>query len=462
MLFSGIPFLFYFLPVVAVVYFCLPWRLKNGWLLFVSLFFYAWGEPRYVLLMVAAIALFYGYGIATEKCASKAGKRAWLVAAILTGVAMLGVFKYGDFALENWNLLTGMGVPLLKLALPIGISFYTFQCMSYVADVYWGKVPAQKNIISFGTYVALFPQLIAGPIVRYVDVDRALESRKTTWEDLSEGIFLFLTGLGKKVLLANPLGELTVIFRDADEKSLLFYWLYASAFALHIYFDFSGYSDMAVGLGRIFGFRFPRNFDYHYISRSVTEFWRRWHMTLGGWFRDYVYIPLGGNRVSRGRWVLNILAVWMLTGLWHGAAWNFVLWGLLFAALLLLEKWLPLLDRLPSVLRHGYVLLIIVVSFVIFNAETLGQAGEDLMGMFGLLPVPLVTVESVYYLKSFALLLIAGFVGATPLVRNGAVSLQNRWDGTWVLRIVVGGALLLLCTAYLVDGSFNPFLYFRF
>ena len=462
MLFSGIPFLFYFLPVVAVVYFCLPWRLKNGWLLFASLFFYAWGEPRYVLLMVAAIVLFYGYGIATEKCRQKAGKRAWLTAAILTGVAMLAVFKYGDFALENWNLLTGMGVPLLKLALPIGISFYTFQCMSYVADVYWGKVPAQKNIISFGTYVALFPQLIAGPIVRYVDVDRALEGRKTTWEDLSEGIFLFLTGLGKKVLLANPLGELTVIFRDADEKSLLFYWLYAIAFALHIYFDFSGYSDMAVGLGRIFGFRFPRNFDYPYISRSVTEFWRRWHMTLGGWFRDYVYIPLGGNRVSRGRWVLNILAVWMLTGLWHGAAWNFVLWGLLFAVLLLLEKWLPLLNRLPSVLRHGYVLLVIVVSFVIFNAENLGQAGEDLMGMFGLLPVPLVTVESVYYLKSFAILLIAGFIGATPLVRNMAVSLQNRWDGTWVLRIAAGGALLLLCTAYLVDGSFNPFLYFRF
>ena len=462
MLFSGIPFLFYFLPVVAAVYFCLPWRLKNGWLLFASLFFYAWGEPRYVLLMVAAIVLFFGYGIATERCASQAGKRVWLTLAILTGVAMLGVFKYGDFALENWNLLTGMGVPLLKLALPIGISFYTFQCMSYVADVYWGKVPAQKNMISFGTYVALFPQLIAGPIVRYVDVDRALEGRKTTWEDLSEGIFLFLTGLGKKVLLANPLGELTVIFRDADEKSLLFYWLYAIAFVLHIYFDFSGYSDMAVGLGRIFGFRFPRNFDYPYISGSVTEFWRRWHMTLGGWFRDYVYIPLGGNRVSRGRWVLNILAVWMLTGLWHGAAWNFVLWGLLFAVLLLAEKWLPFLNRLPGALRHGYVLLVIVVSFVIFNAENLGQAGEDLMGMFGLLPVPLVTLESVYYLKSFAILLIAGFIGATPLVRNAAVSLQNRWDGAWLLRIAAGGALLLLCTAYLVDGSFNPFLYFRF
>ena len=461
MLFSGIPFLFYYLPVVAVIYFCLPWRLKNGWLLAASLFFYAWGEPRYVLLMAAAIVLFYGYGIATEKCTQKAGKRAWLTAAILTGVAMLGLFKYGDFVLENWNLLTGMDVPLLKLALPIGISFYTFQCMSYVADVYWGKVPAQRNIISFGTYVALFPQLIAGPIVRYVDVDRALESRKTTWEDLSEGLFLFLTGLGKKVLLANPLGELTVIFREADEKSLLFYWLYAIAFALHIYFDFSGYSDMAVGLGRIFGFRFPRNFDYPYISKSVTEFWRRWHMTLGGWFRDYVYIPLGGNRVSRGRWVINILAVWMLTGLWHGAAWNFVLWGLLFAALLMLEKCLPM-DRLPGMLRHGYVLLTIVVSFVIFNAENLGQAREDLMGMFGLLRVPLITVESVYYLKSFALLLLAGIIGATPLVRNAAVSLQNRWDGMWMLRIAGGAALLLLCTAYLVDGSFNPFLYFRF
>ncbi len=462
MLFSGIPFLFYFLPAVAIGYFLLPWRLKNGFLLLASLIFYAWGEPRYVLLMIAAIVLFFGYGLGAEKSETKAGKKFWLAAAVATGIAMLAVFKYSDFAIENWNRLTGMGIPLLKLALPIGISFYTFQCMSYVADVYWGKVSAQRNLLSFGTYVALFPQLIAGPIVRYVDVDRALQHRKTTAEDLAQGLFTFLVGLGKKVLLANPLGELTAVFRTADEKSLLFYWIYGVAFMLHVYFDFSGYSDMAIGLGRIFGFRFPKNFDYPYISRSVTEFWRRWHMTLGGWFRDYVYIPMGGNRVGRGRWVLNILTVWMLTGLWHGAAWNFVLWGLMFAALLLVEKWVPLLQGLPGVLRHSYVLLLTLVSFVIFNGENMGQIRQDLMGLFGLLPVPAVNTLSLYYLKSYGLVLIIGILGATPLVRNAAVSLQRRWQGTWVLKLVAGAGLLLVCTAYLVDGSFNPFLYFRF
>ncbi len=460
MLFSGIPFLFYFLPMVLAIYFLVPKGLKNAFLLAVSLLFYAWGEPRYVLLMAAAIVLFFCYGIAVEKAEKPFYKKAWLTAGIVTGIILLTVFKYADFALENWNRLTGMGVPLLKLALPIGISFYTFQCMSYVIDVYRGQARAQRSIIRFGAYVALFPQLIAGPIVRYVDVAKELEDRKSTWEDFSEGLFLFLVGLGKKVLLANPLGELTEIFRASDEKSVLFYWLYAAAFLLHIYFDFSGYSDMAIGLGRIFGFRFPRNFDYPYISRSVTEFWRRWHMTLGGWFRDYVYIPLGGNRVSRGRWVVNILVVWMLTGLWHGAAWNFVVWGLMFAVLLLLEKWLPL-NRLPELLRRCYVLLTVTVSFVIFNAESMAQAMQDILGMFGLQAVPLYTTESVYYLKSYAMLLILGIVGATPLVRNAACRIRER-NGSEMLRLAAGLALLLACTAYLVDGSFNPFLYFRF
>ena len=461
MLFSGIPFLFYFLPAVLILYFLMPKGLKNGFLLLASLLFYAWGEPRYVVLMVASIALFYGCGLAVEKAQSKLWKRIWLSAGILTGVALLAVFKYADFAVENWNQLTGMGVPLLKLALPIGISFYTFQCMSYVVDVYRGDTKAQRNIIHFGTYVALFPQLIAGPIVRYVDIAKELEDRKTTWDDFAAGLFVFLVGLGKKILLANPFGELTEIFRNSSEQSVLFFWLYAAAFMLHIYFDFSGYSDMAVGLGRIFGFRFPRNFDYPYISKSVTEFWRRWHMTLGGWFRDYVYIPLGGNRVSRGRWVFNIFVVWMLTGLWHGAAWNFVVWGLMFAVLLLLEKWLPL-QKLPDILRHGYVILTVMISFVIFNAESMAQAWQDISGMFGGQNVPLVTTESVYYLKSYALLFLAGIVGATPLVRNLAVRLQEKPGISAVLRLVTAMALLLICTAYLVDGSFNPFLYFRF
>ena len=459
MLFSSIPFLFYFLPAVVVVYFLTPWKLKNAFLLLASLLFYAWGEPRYVFLMAAAITLFYLYGIAVER--SEKYKKLWLFCAVLTGVVMLAVFKYADFALDNWNRLTGMSVPLLKFALPIGISFYTFQCISYVIDVYRGHTAAQKNIINFGTYVSLFPQLIAGPIVRYVDVERELKERKTSLEDFSDGAFQFLVGLGKKVLIANAFGQLTETFRASQDLSVLFFWLYAIAFTLHIYFDFSGYSDMAIGLGRIFGFRFPRNFDYPYTSRSISEFWRRWHMTLGGWFRDYVYIPLGGNRVSRGRWIVNILAVWMLTGLWHGASWNFVIWGLLFAAMLLIEKWVPFLQKIPDVLRRIYVLPVVIISFVIFNANTLTQAGRDIAGMFGFAGVPLVSTEALYCLRSYGLLFVIGIVGATPLVRNTAVRLGERPVAA-VLRPLAAAALLLICTAFLVDGSFNPFLYFRF
>ncbi len=461
MLFSGIPFLFYFLPGVLLLYFAMPRGLKNGFLLLVSLLFYAWGEPRYVILMIATITLFYCYGIAIEKSRSKRGKKVWLITGIFTGVALLAIFKYADFGVENFNRLTGMSVPLLRLALPIGISFYTFQSMSYVVDVYRGDTRAQRSIVNFGTYVALFPQLIAGPIVRYVDVEKELENRVITWSDFSAGLFGFLVGLGKKVLLANGFAELAQIFRVSGEKSLVFYWIYAISTMLYIYFDFSGYSDMAIGLGRIFGFRFPRNFDYPYISKSVTEFWRRWHMTLGGWFRDYVYIPLGGNRVSKGRWVLNILAVWMLTGLWHGAAWNFVIWGLLFAALLLIEKWTQL-DRLPTLLRRVYVLFVVMISFVIFNGDNMAQAWQDILGLFGGLQVPLVTTETMYYLKSYGLLLALGCVGATPAIRNAAVFVAEKWKIYPVLKLAAGLALLLVCTGYLVDGSFNPFLYFRF
>ena len=460
MLFSSIPFLYYFLPVVLIVYFLAPKGARNAVLLTFSLIFYGWGEPKYVLLMVFAIVAFYGYGLAISRAKSEAGKKGWLTAAVITGGALLAVFKYADFFIENFNALTGLSLPLLKLALPIGISFYTFQCMSYAVDVYRGHAAAQKNIIAFGTYVALFPQLIAGPIVRYVDVARELEARSTTWEDAADGTRRFLVGLGKKVLLANQLGQLTESFRDSGEKSVLFCWMYAIAFALHIYFDFSGYSDMAIGLGRIFGFHFIENFNYPYLSKSITEFWRRWHMSLGSWFRDYVYIPLGGNRVGRGRWVFNILVVWMLTGLWHGASWNFVLWGLLFAAALLAEKWIPALQRLPGVLRHGYVLLVVVISFVIFNAESLGQAGGDLAGMFGLGGLPLVTSQTLYYLRSYAVIFLLGIVGATPLVKRLAEKLSGR--ATVVLEPAAMIALLLACTAYLVDGSFNPFLYFRF
>ena len=459
MIFSSIPFLYYFLPAVLAVYFLTPRRGKNPVLLFSSLFFYGWGEPKLLLLMIFTIAVFYLCGLAIGR--SETHKRAWLLVSVCVGVGLLGLFKYADFFITSVNAATGLSLPLLKLALPVGISFYTFQCISYTVDVYRGTVPPQKNPISFGAYVALFPQLIAGPIVRYRDVARELDSREHSWENVGLGLRRFIVGLAKKVILADNLAMLAKLYRQSTEPSVVFAWLYAAAFTLNIYFDFSGYSDMAIGLGRMFGFHFPENFNYPYLSKSVTEFWRRWHISLGSWFRDYVYIPLGGNRVSKAKWVRNILAVWILTGLWHGAAWNFVLWGLLFAALLLMEKMLPGLGKLPRFARHGYVLLAVVLSFVLFNADTLSQAGSDFAALFGLAGLPAFTAETEYYLRSYAPLLIAACVGATPLIKTTAQKLgENRL--VQVLEPIVWLGLLLICTAYLVDGSFSPFLYFRF
>ena len=459
MIFSSIPFLYYFLPAVLAVYFLTPRRGKNAVLLLSSLFFYGWGEPKLLWLMVFTIAVFYLCGLAIGR--SETHKKAWLILSIAVGVGLLGLFKYADFFITSLNAATGLSLPLLKLALPVGISFYTFQCLSYTVDVYRGAVPPQKNPISFGAYVALFPQLIAGPIVRYADVARELAERTHSWENVGLGLRRFVIGLSKKVILADNLAMLAKLCRESAEPSVAFTWVYAIAFTLNIYFDFSGYSDMAIGLGRIFGFHFPENFNYPYLSKSVTEFWRRWHISLGSWFRDYVYIPLGGNRVSKGKWVRNILTVWMLTGLWHGAAWNFVLWGLLFAALLLAEKALPGLQRLPGVLRHGYVLLAVILSFVLFNADTLTQAGRDFAALFGFAGLPLFTKETGYYLRSYAPLLVIACVGTTPLVKLTAQKMgENR--AVQMLEPVLWLSLLLICTAYLVDGSFSPFLYFRF
>ena len=459
MLFSGLTFVYGFLPAVLALYFPAPKKLKNGVLLLASLFFYAWGEPRLAWLMLVTIGVFYLCGLAIGRAKSGKAKKAWLIAAATAGVGLLAVFKYADFFIGSFNAVTGLSIPLLRLTLPIGISFYTFQCVSYAADVYRGDAAPQRDLVSFGCYVALFPQLIAGPIVRYPQVARELETRTHTAQDLTLGLRRFLFGLGKKVLLANQLGELTALYRASDEKSVLFCWLYAAAFTLQIYFDFSGYSDMAIGLGRMFGVRFPENFDYPYLSRSVTEFWRRWHMTLGGWFRDYVYIPLGGSRVGRARWFLNVLVVWMLTGLWHGASWNFVLWGLTFAALLLLERLVPALTRLPGLPARLYVMAAVTLSFVLFDAESLGKAWQNLAGLFGLAGLPGVTAESLYQLRSFAVLLLAGILGATPWPKRWGEAAMRKYP--W-LQTLAMTALLLLCTAYLVDGSFNPFLYFRF
>ena len=459
MIFSSIPFLYYFLPVVLLVYGLTPRKGKNAVLLLFSLVFYGWGEPKYLAVMLVCTALGYGFGLALGRAGRPGVRKALLAASVLSSLSFLVYFKYADFFLSNFNALTGASLPLLQLTLPVGISFYTFQILSYTVDVYRGEAQVQKNPIDLACYVTMFPQLIAGPIVRYTDVAEQLKQRGRG--DFQKGASRFLVGLGKKILFANLLGEVCAAWRGTQDGSVLFSWLYAVSYTLHIYFDFSGYSDMAIGLGALLGFRFPENFNYPYIAASVTEFWRRWHMTLSRWFRDYVYIPMGGSRVSRWRWVLNILTVWMLTGLWHGAAWNFVLWGLLFAALLLAEKWIPVLQRLPGVLRHGYVLLAVVLSFVLFNADSLAQAGQDFAGLFGFGSLSLTSAETLYYLKSYAVLFVLGILGSTPVVKNAA----RRIDGTKagvVLEAAAMLALLIVCTAYLVDGSFSPFLYFRF
>ena len=465
MLFSSIPFLYYFLPAVLIVYFLAPRCLKNTVLLLFSLVFYGWGEPKYVVLMVASILMFYGCGLAIGKAKEQKWKKFWLIVSVVVSLSLLGIFKYADFFVSSVNAATGLSIPLLRLALPIGISFYTFQCLSYTIDVYRGNAAVQYNPISFGAYVSLFPQLIAGPIVRYVDVARELENRTHSWEKVSLGLRRFIIGLAKKIIIADNFAVLMKLFRESGEQSVLFYWMYAIAFTMNIYFDFSAYSDMAIGLGKIFGFHFIENFNYPYISRSIQEFWRRWHMSLGSWFRDYVYIPLGGNRVSKARWVFNTLAVWMLTGLWHGAAWNFVLWGLLYAALLLFEKFVPAVTKLPRVLSHVYVMLMVTLGFVLFNAESLSQVASDVGGMFGFAGVPLVNKETLYYLASYGVLFAAGFIGATPIVRNTAKKLSEHPKTGKIIAVlepVFLLALLLICTAYLVDGSFSPFLYFRF
>ena len=474
MLFSSIPFLYWFLPAVLLCYFGFYFACKAIWgqkagllaanavLLAFSLVFYGWGEPKLLALMVFTIALFYGCGLAIGKARSQSMKKLWLILSVVVSVALLGLFKYADFFVSSINAATGLSIPLLRLALPVGISFYTFQCLSYTIDVYRGNVESQKNPISFGAYVALFPQLIAGPIVRYVDVARELGSRQHSMDDVALGLRRFILGLAKKIIIADNLAYLLTLFRGATEPSVLFYWMYAIGFSLNLYFDFSGYSDMAIGLGRIFGFKFIENFDHPYMSRSVTEFWRRWHMSLGSWFRDYVYIPLGGNRVSNLRWVFNVLAVWMLTGLWHGAAWNFVLWGLMFAVLLLVEKWTGFAKKAPGWLGHLWTLLWVCLSFVLFNAESLSQAVGDIKGMFGLLGLPLVSPQTLYYLRSYAALFLLAIVGATPLVRNTAKRIYEKHAFVAVVEWIVLIGLLLICTGYLVDGAFSPFLYFRF
>jgi len=468
MLFSGIPFLYYFLPVALMLYYAVPRVMRNAVLLIASLIFYFYGEPVYVLLLLFSSAQDYIIGRLIEKYQGTGKAKAALAFSIVMNLLILGFFKYADFIIANVNTIAGTSLPLLHIPLPLGISFFTFQTMSYSVDVYRRNIKAERNVADFAMYVAMFPQLVAGPIVRYSSVANEIRNRKHSFEDFAAGAGRFVIGLGKKVLIANALGELSVAMFAPSAPTVLSHWLSIIAYTLQVYFDFSGYSDMAIGLGRIFGFRFPENFNYPFIAKSISDFWRRWHMTMGGWFRDYIYIPLGGNRVSGIKWVRNLFIVWFCTGLWHGANWNFIIWGLYFGVILACEKllWGKHVAKLPAVLQHVYTMAIVLVSFVVFFVESgTGDILRYLGGMVGALSLPALDMESLYYLRSYAPLIAIAIIGATPLPRmliTKLNSLRHADKLALVLEPAFYGSLLLVVTGYLVDATFNPFLYFRF
>ena len=462
MVFSSLLFLFFYLPVTLAVYYLAPPRWRNLWLFIVNLVFYGWGEPVYVLLMVISISVNYAAGYLVDRRRDK-GKLILALNAVIN-LGLLFFFKYYDFLALNLSQIPGLGfLHPLGVTLPIGISFYTFQNMSYPIDVYRGDARSQRSFIRYGTYVALFPQLIAGPIVRYKDIAEQLDSRKETKAKFASGVCRFCVGLSKKVLLANNIGALWDVYKAMDPASLSAAdaWLGALAFTFQIYFDFSGYSDMAIGLGRMLGFDFVENFNYPYISRSVTEFWRRWHISLSTWFRDYVYIPLGGNRRGKGRQILNLLIVWTLTGIWHGASWNFLLWGLYYALLLILEKVFlyEKLEKAPGWVGHVYALILVIVGWVLFSIEDLTGCVLYLRSMF-FGGAGLCSRTFFYYLRSFAPGIAVMILGSTPLAKKLYARLPQGVSR--ILSPVLVLASLLLCTAYLVDSTYNPFLYFRF
>ena len=468
MLFSSIVFLFTFLPAVMILYYLLPVRFRNVILLLASLVFYAWGEPVYLFLMLLSILFNYfsGLDIARNLQDKRAAKRS-LVFNLIINLAVLGFFKYEGFVLDTLNGILPVHISYHALPLPIGISFYTFQILSYIIDVYRGNVKVQTNLPNFALYVTMFPQLIAGPIVQYADVDEQLASREVSRTKFGEGSMYFIRGLAKKVLLANTSG---MIFTEVSglakgNIAVMTAWLGAFAYMFQIYFDFSGYSDMAIGLGKMFGFEFNMNFNYPYVSKSITEFWRRWHISLSSWFRDYVYIPLGGNRVSKIKHIRNLLIVWFLTGLWHGAAWNFVAWGLYYGVILIIEKYLlsPVLDRLPDVVRHIYSIVLVVIGWVLFFSSSFGQAADYIRVMFGAGAHGFADRESMYLLTNNLILWLILIFGSTPLVhfRYEHMLRTKKWNTT-IINSVVYVALFIVCIAYLVTETYNPFLYFRF
>lgn len=471
MVFSGLLFLFRFLIIVLVIYFLcgkfLP-KARNLVLFLASLVFYAWGEPVYVVLMLFSTVVDYCFGFMTGKFKEEGRikyAKLMVLGSVVINLSLLGFFKYSGFLIENMNQLLGLGIPNLNLALPIGISFYTFQTMSYTIDIYRGEAPVQKNIISFGTYVALFPQLIAGPIVRYQTIAAELNKRSVTVEGFASGVVRFTAGLGKKVLLANNIGLLwdRIALMPVGELPAVTAWLGTAAFAFQIYFDFSGYSDMAIGLGKMFGFTFPENFQYPYKSRSITEFWRRWHISLGTWFREYVYIPLGGNRKGLPRQIRNMLVVWLLTGFWHGASWNFVLWGVYFGVILILEKTVILrwLEKIPVAFRYLYSLFLVLISWVIFAHDSVMEGFSYLKAMFGF-GGGFINTQTLYLLLNYGILLVLLVLGSTELPKRLVEKYSGAEEKKYILQTCFVLAVLFFSTAYLVDASYNPFLYFRF
>ena len=473
MVFSSLLFLFRFLPAVLLLYYIAPRKIRNLVLLLFSLLFYAWGEPKYVFLMLFSITMdfFMGQMVAKSKARNnrKAAKR-FLTISIVVNLSILAFFKYADFIIGTINSVAGLSLPMLSIPLPIGISFFTFQTMSYVIDVYKGATKVQKNWVNYGTYVSMFPQLIAGPIVQYKTIAEQMEHRKENASDFAEGIHRFLLGMGKKVLLANTIGLLcdAVMALEITQVPVLTAWLGAIAYTFQIYFDFSGYSDMAIGLGKMFGFHFLENFNYPYISRSITEFWRRWHISLSSWFKEYVYIPLGGNRRGVLLQARNILVVWMLTGIWHGASWNYVLWGVYYGILLMLEKFLlkPVLKHLPGVLQNVYTMVLVIFGWVLFKCEDLSYCFSYQKAMVGGFHAGWIGRESMYLLRNYGALLVILLFGCTMIPKKIGHRITGKFGETsWiglVLRIVWYGGIFLISLAYLVDATYNPFLYFRF
>lgn len=467
MIFASITFLYFFLPFVLILYYIVPQKLKNFILLICSLIFYFYGEPIYILVMIFEIITTYIYGVIISKLTKKVYKKIILILSILTNLSLLVFFKYSNFIIENANSIFKTNMELLKITLPIGISFYTFQTISYLIDLYGGKVKVQKSLLDLALYISLFPQLIAGPIVRYVDIEKQIEKRRLSFEKFSKGVTIFIIGLSKKVLLANNLAQLVDIFIQTNEKSLLWNWIYAVSNMLYIYLDFSGYSDMAIGLGKMFGFDFLENFKYPYISKSITEFWRRWHISLGSWFKDYVYIPLGGNRTSKLKIYRNLFVVWLLTGLWHGANWTFIIWGVYFGIILVIEKsfLLKILEKIPNIFSRIYVIFLILISFIIFSADNVIEGLKQIKGLFYFEKNKLITIESVYYLKSYLVIIILSIIASTPVVKNIILKLKENLNIKKIINFfepIIICTLLIICTGYLVDDSFNPFLYFRF